>query len=106
MGGTDEGDRTPKGFRPTDFLTTSTFAALSFERQVRGLDYPFALGFDTRRRCPSSLYTFPFLGLARDCHLKGFPEFEQFYIFGFPKSTQFTKKKSVAFTNFATPAQG
>ena len=26
------------------------------------------------RCCPSSLYTFP-MGLARDCQLKGFPEF-------------------------------
>jgi hypothetical protein len=43
------------------------------------------------RRCPSSLYTFPkrnlwssASGLARDCHLTGSPEFEQFYIAGFP----------------------
>ena len=40
------------------------------------------------RRCPSSLYTFPSgvfrTGLARDCHLTGFPEFEQFYIASFP----------------------
>jgi hypothetical protein len=28
-------------------------------------------------------------GLARDCHLTGFPEFEQFCIAGFPVSTQF-----------------
>jgi hypothetical protein len=27
-------------------------------------------------------------GLARDCHLRGFPEFEQFCIAGFPASTQ------------------
>ena len=40
------------------------------------------------RCCPSSLYTFPFPGLARDCHLTGFPEFEQFYCAGFPASTQ------------------
>jgi len=31
---------------------------------VRGLDYPIISG----RCCPSSLYTFPLLGLARDCH--------------------------------------
>jgi hypothetical protein len=40
------------------------------------------------RCCPSSLYTFPasFLpGLARDCHhQRGFPDFEQFCIAGFP----------------------
>ena len=35
-------------------------------------------------------------GLARDCHVKGFPEFEQFYIGGFPPSTQTIK--SVAST--------
>jgi hypothetical protein len=28
-------------------------------------------------------------GLARDCHLTGFPEFEQFYTLGFPEGTQF-----------------
>jgi len=44
------------------------------------------------RCCPSSLYTFPAgmlrPGLARDCHVKGFPEFGQFCIAGFPASTQ------------------
>jgi len=28
-------------------------------------------------------------GLARDCHVKGFPEFEQFCTSGFPGGTQF-----------------
>ena len=55
------------------------------------------------RCCPSSLYTFPFPGLARDCHLTGSPEFGQFYIAGFPGSTQ-VGSKSVASTSFATPA--
>ena len=40
------------------------------------------------RCCPSSLYTFPLPGLARDCHVTGFPEFEQFYVAGFPARTQ------------------
>jgi hypothetical protein len=44
------------------------------------------------RCCPSSLYTFAltvrFRRLARDCHVKGFPEFEQFCSLGFPKRTQ------------------
>jgi hypothetical protein len=31
------------------------------------------------RRYPSSLYTFPSPGLARDCHLTGSPDFGQFY---------------------------
>ena len=42
-------------------------------------------------------------GLARDCQLKGFPEFEQFCIVGFPASTQ-DLSKSVASTDFATSA--
>jgi hypothetical protein len=76
--------------------------------RVRGLDYPFALapaatGLRLRRR-PSSLYTFPSPGLARDCHLTGFPEFGRFYSSGFPKSTQIQVFKSVASTYFATPA--
>jgi hypothetical protein len=54
---------------------------------VRGLDYPFTLAAG-RRCCPSSLYTFPSPGLARDYHLKGFPEFEQFCTLGFPGGTQ------------------
>ena len=60
-----------------------------------------------RRCCPSSLYTFPpklpSADLARDCHLRGFPDFEQFYPVGFPTGTQFPLK-SVASTSFATPA--
>ena len=44
------------------------------------------------RCCPSSLYTFPARtfrpGLARDCHVTGFPEFGQFCIAGFQASTQ------------------
>jgi len=63
---------------------------------------PLPSGF---RCCPSSLYNFPFPGLARDCHLTGSPEFGQFCIFSFPESTQ-VWLKSVASTNFATPAQG
>jgi hypothetical protein len=59
------------------------------------------------RCCPSSLYTFPRalrpLGLARDCHLRGSPDFEQFYVSDFPERTQIAFK-SVASTSFATPA--
>ena len=54
----------PVGLEPTTngLLTTSAFAATLAD--VRGLDYPF-----TRVGCcPSSLYTFLFRGLARDCH--------------------------------------
>jgi hypothetical protein len=41
--------------------------------------------------------------LARDRHLRGFPDFEQFCVPGFPEGTQIVLK-SVASTNFATPA--
>ena len=44
-----------------------------------------------RRRRPSSLYTFPgrsSQGLARDRHSTGFPEFERFYVRGFPQRTR------------------
>ena len=37
-------------------------------REVCGLDYPIAVAREGRRRVPSSLYTFPLRGLARDCH--------------------------------------
>ena len=47
------------------------------------------------RCCPSSLYTFTqtvrLERLARDCQLKGFPEFGQFYSSGFPEGTQMLK---------------
>jgi hypothetical protein len=43
-------------------------------------------------------------GLARDCHLTGFPEFEQFYVADFSARTQ--ASKSGASTSFATPALG
>ena len=62
--------------------------------------YPERLGL---RCCPSSLYTFPVRGLARDSHLTGFPEFEQFCTPDFPGGTQ-SWLKSVASTNSATPA--
>ena len=98
------------------FRTYATaFAASDLTREIApeggfgesGLSlHPGRLGC---RCCPSSLYTFPPdvrpAGLARDCHLRGFPDFEQFCFSGFPKSTQIALK-SVASTNFATPAQG
>ena len=42
-------------------------------------------------------------GLARDYHVTGFPEFEQFYFWRFHQSTQFFK--SVASTYSATSAK-
>lgn len=35
-------------------------------------------------------------GLARDCHLTGFPEFEQFYSWRFRQCTQFSFKSLVS----------
>jgi hypothetical protein len=83
------------GKSPTDFLTY-----YGFHRRTRaiprvcGLDYPFAvpridwgLGAARLVSTPSALLSLG--GLARDCHLTGFPEFEQFYSLGFPKGTQF-----------------
>ena len=82
-------------FGPTDFLTN-----YGFRRRpsgVCGLDYPFtlasALGAARLVSTPSPREPW---GLARDCHVKGFPEFEQFCIGGFPPSTQ--PIKSVAST--------
>jgi len=53
-------------------------------RRICGLDYPFtlasALGAARLVSTPS-----PRWGLARDCHFRGFPDFEQFYIQGFPQ---------------------
>ena len=45
-------------------------------RAVCGLDFLFTLG-RTVRGLPSSLYTFPIKGLARDYHATGFPEFDK-----------------------------
>jgi hypothetical protein len=81
---------------PTDFHTTSAFAA-AIRRSWSGLSLRHF------RRCPSSLYTFPVRGLARDRHVTGFPEFEQFCIAGFPASTQ-VSLKSDASADSATPA--
>jgi hypothetical protein len=78
------------------FLPATAFAAAwdaGAPTSVRGLDYPFTMaGKRGDRCCPSSLYTFPqrrcAVGLARDCHLTGSPEFGQFCTPGFPGGTQ------------------
>lgn len=100
-GGAGGGTRTPTGKALRIFLPATAFAA-ALRRLGSGLSlhrFPRA----GVRCCPSSLYTFPFPGLARDCHSTGFPEFEQFYVAGFPARTQFWLK-SVASTNSTTPA--
>src|SRR2546430_14396068 len=51
------------------------------------------------RCCPSSLYTFPVglrPGLARDRHVRGFPEFGQFCIARFRASTQVFLKSAAS----------
>jgi hypothetical protein len=56
---------------------------------VCGLDYPFTMlrvGAARLVSTPSAVLSRR--GLARDRHLTGFPEFEQFCIAGFPASTQ------------------
>jgi hypothetical protein len=79
------------GLRPTDFRTRYGFRR-PIPREIAPEKFgvwtipsPWPCGF---RCCPSSLYTFPFPGLARDCHLTGSPEFGQFCSFGFPEGTQ------------------
>ena len=58
---------------------------------VCGLDFLFNIvSLSNLSCCPSSLYTFlqKIEGLARDCHFKGFPVFEQFYSRIFMRGTQ------------------
>jgi len=66
------------------FIPTTAFAA-AFRRLWSGLSlHPGVAALGAAR-----LVSTPSLaGLVRDCHVKGFPEFEQFCILGFPKSTQ------------------
>ena len=93
------GDLNPHGQSPTDFLTIYGFHRC-LRSGICGLDYPFVIA-PGLRRCPSSLYTFPFPGLARDCHFIGFPEFEQLYSRRFQRGTHWlTARKSPVFTNF------
>ena len=82
----------PHSLGPRDFLTATAFAA-AFRRLWSGLYLHPSVCL---RCCPSSLYTFPLRGLARDCHLTGFPDFEQFYIRRFRQCTQFWFKSLVS----------
>lgn len=94
------GDSNPhRPYGPTDFLTTSAFAAAIW-RSWSGLS--LHLGDVRCRCCPSSLYTFPLAGAWLGIASEGFPDFEQFCTQGFPQGTQWLK--SDASTNFATPA--
>jgi len=49
------------------------------------------------RWVPSSLYTFPFQGFARDCHLKGFPEFDTSSPHCFQRGLQFKTTNQVLY---------
>jgi len=73
----------------TDFLATTVFtAAADAAFGVWTIPSPSS---EDIRCCPSSLYTFPISGLARDWHqhhLRAFPDFEQFCILRFRRSTQ------------------
>ena len=74
------------GQSPTDFRTTSTFAAAR-RRSWSGLSLrhsPKALDAARLVSTPSR----PKAGLARDRHLTGFPDFERFYVRDFPRRTQ------------------
>ncbi len=95
-----------QAFRPYGFSYHFGFRRPAPACGVRGLDYPFtmarssALGAARLVSTPSP----GIRGLARDCHLTGFPEFEQFCIPGFPRGHS-RSFKSVASTNSATPAK-
>ena len=88
----------PRAFAQRIFVPSTAFAAAqdasSTARLRSGLSlHPVRDKCRRVRCCPSSLYTFPAgrslrPGLARDCHLTGSPEFGQFYVAGFPASTQ------------------
>ena len=70
----------PRGYPQRIFLPATAFAAATC---VCGLDYPFTVA---RALGAARLVSTPSLsGLARDCHVTGSPEFEQFCIPGFPR---------------------
>lgn len=78
------------GFEPTRCTSTSGF---SYSPQfslplysVRSLDFPFTL-FCSNVGAVRQVSTPSLSSLARDYHVKGFPEFERFYFKGFPLST-------------------
>jgi hypothetical protein len=73
MSGAGGGTRTPTGLPPTDFRTSYGFRRRSFAQARFGVFVVWTIpspcpGVDPGFRCcPSSLYTFPLPGLARDC---------------------------------------
>jgi hypothetical protein len=84
----------PRAYAQRIFLPATALAATWGIPCVCGLDYPFtmlrinhSLGAARLVSTPSTMLSHS--GLARDRHVKGFPEFEQFYIACFHTSTQF-----------------
>jgi hypothetical protein len=93
--GAGGGNRTHTGQSPTDFHTSYGFHRRPrslWRTGVCGLDYPFTMprrqGVGAARLVSTPSLLLSQQGLARDRHLTGFPEFEQFCIAGFPASTQ------------------
>ena len=95
------GESNPQGLTPDGFSYQLRLSPPPCG--VCGLDYPFTLA---NALGAARLVSTPSLaGLVRDCHVKGFPEFEQFCILGFPQEHSRIWPKSVASTNSATPAK-
>jgi hypothetical protein len=97
-----EGLEPPRAVKLRGFSYRLRLSPPQLAGRVCGLDYPFTVpGVSPEVRCcPSSLYTFPAErvrpGLARDCHVKGFPEFGQFCIARFWASTQVFLKSAAS----------
>jgi hypothetical protein len=91
IAGAGGGNRTHTGKSPTNFHTSYGFRRHPIGRLWSGLSLHLASA--NRRVGAARLVSTPSAvlsrcGLARDRHLTGFPEFEQFCIAGFPASTQ------------------
>jgi len=82
--GAGGGTRTLTGLPPTDFHTSYGFRRR--HTGVCGLDYTFTVAERSALGAARLVSTPSLSGLARDCHLTGFPEFEQFCVPGFPQA--------------------
>lgn len=88
-----DGTRTCTTFKGQGiFLPTTTFVAPDFVR-ICGLDFLFAIFLYPEMLGAACQVSTPLLrnireNLARDCHVKGFPEFKRFYIRNFFRCTQ------------------
>ena len=87
--GAGGGTRTPTSLWKTDFRTSYGFRRPLTGFVVWTIPSPWREGTLGAARLVSTPFP-PFRrDLARGCHIKGFPEFEQFYVPGFPGRTQF-----------------